>query len=185
MANCLSKHNLLREVMRRRDIEKQFKNMKKPILVVGENATNPMLKKLADKHGVELVNGTLAEKHLHIHKVLDDAQKALENLGCSHFLAAIDRDVRDADGGKVFVNSEITGPDMAALMQHAFPSDKDLIFLGLHVGNEIMRRNKDAGVTFRDKKKKSAKKVAPKKESAIFECSHCGSSGATPCLCNG
>lgn len=107
---------------------------------------------LIDEHSLE-------QKRIKINKVLDDAEKELIALGCPYFLAAIDRDARDAEGGKVFVNSELTGPDMSVIMQHAFPSNKDLIFLGLHVGNEIMRRNKDAGITFRDKKKKAAPRV--------------------------
>lgn len=107
---------------------------------------------LIDEHSLD-------QKRVKINKILDDAEKELIALGCPHFLAAIDRDTRDAEGGKVFVNSELTGPDMSVIMQHAFPSNKDLIFLGLHVGNEIMRRNKDAGITFRDKKKTRAKKA--------------------------
>lgn len=101
----------------------------------------------------------LSEKRKALNKILDDAKDALEALGVPYFLAAIDRDPRDTEGGKVFINSEHKGPDMAVIMQHAFPSNKDLAYLGIIVGNEIMRRNKDANISFREKKKKRTPKA--------------------------
>lgn len=123
--------------------------MKKPPLKAHVQKPGPQK---PDISGLEL-----EEKRVQINKILDDAQDALKALGCPYFLAALDRDTRDPDGGKVFVNSELTGPDMSVIMQHAFPSNKDLIFLGIHVGNEIQRRNKEANIQFREKKRKPAK----------------------------
>lgn len=122
---------------------------------------------LIDEHSLD-------QKRIKINKILDDAEKELVALGCPYFLAALDRDPRDADGGKVFVNSELKGPDMSVIMQHAFPSNKDLIFLGLHVGNEIMRRNKDASISFREKKRKGKKAAAPPENyTTLPECKKC------------
>lgn len=101
---------------------------------------------------------TLDQKRERINKILDDAQKELEAIGCKYFLAALDRDSRDPDGGKVFVNLDVTGSDMPIILMHSFPSNKDMAALGIWVGNEIMRRNKEANISFRNKKRKNVKK---------------------------
>lgn len=101
---------------------------------------------------------SLEEKRKRINDVLDTCEKQLTALGCKYMLAALCRDKRDTDGGKVFVNLEANGSDMAVIIQHAFPANKDLAYIGIWVGNEIMRRNKEASISFRDKKKKSAPK---------------------------
>lgn len=105
---------------------------------------------------------TLEQKRERINEVLDEAQKIFEEMGCKYFLAALDRDPRDTDGGKVFVNLDVTGSDMPVILKHSFPSNKDMAALGIWVGNEIMRRNKDANITFRNKKRKNGKKDSAK-----------------------
>jgi hypothetical protein len=96
---------------------------------------------------------TLEEKYAEVNAIIDQTAKALDALGVPHFIAAIDRDARDPDGGKVFVASEVKGPDMQQIFKHAFPANKDLINLGLWVGNEIMQRNKNAAISFGAKKR--------------------------------
>lgn len=96
----------------------------------------------------------LEEKQLKINAILDGAEKELEALGVPYFMAAVDRDQRDPDGGKVFVVSDVKGQDMQIIFKHAFPANKDIAALGLWVGAEIMRRNKDANIKFRNKKDK-------------------------------
>lgn len=96
----------------------------------------------------------LEEKQKQINAILDGAEAALQALGVPYFMAAVDRDTRDADGGKVFVVSDVKGQDMQVVFKHAFPANKDIAALGIWVGGEIMRRNKEANIKFRDKRKK-------------------------------
>lgn len=101
----------------------------------------------------------LEEKRARLHAIIDEAAKQLTALECPFFIAAIDRDQRDPEGGKVFVMSEAQERDMETIFQHAFASNKGLVSLGLWLGKEIQRRNKDANVKFVKRKyKKNGKK---------------------------
>lgn len=141
--------------------------MQKPKLTPGKAA------QLIDAHSLE-------EKRKRINDVLDTCEKQLEALGCKYMLAALCRDKRDTEGGKVLVNLEANGSDMAVIIQHAFPANKDLAYIGIWVGNEIMRRNKEANITFRDKKRKGKKVVSkdqvvkPGPAPKLPDCGACG-----------
>lgn len=115
-----------------------------------------MIKKI--NTGSEQGSQTLEETRAAIDSIIDTAEKALAALGVPYFLAAVHRDTRDPDGGKVFVSSEVKGQDMQIIFKHAFPHNKDIAALGLWVGAEIMRRNKDANIKFVNKKRKYIKK---------------------------
>ena len=98
---------------------------------------------------------TLDDKHRRINGIIDAATKELAAVGAAYFIAAIDRDGRDPDGGKIFVSSEVTGQDMQNVIKHAFTHNKDLTSLGLWIGGEIMRRNKDANIKIKKRGKKN------------------------------
>jgi hypothetical protein len=165
---------------------------KKPlkVAIMGAGSMTGILAKALAGGATATFTGTLDEKRLEINRILDEAEKALQTLECKYFLAAIDHDVRDTDGGKVFINSEHNGADMAVIMQHAFPANKDLIYLGVSVGNEIMRRNKESIILFREKKRKAPKKVvtpnAIAEELAATATPRCLDCGALndECKCN-
>jgi hypothetical protein len=88
-----------------------------------------------------------------INAIIDEAAEKLKALDVPYFISAIDRNTQDPDGGKVFVSSDVRGADMQQIFKHAFPLNKDIAALGLWVGNEIMRRNKDANVKWVKAKK--------------------------------
>lgn len=81
-------------------------------------------------------------KQKRINKIVDDAAKALEAEGVKYFIGVVDRQPKEADGGKVFTQVDVSGEDMCYIMDIAFPTREDAINLGIWAGQIIMQRNK-------------------------------------------
>lgn len=82
------------------------------------------------------------QKQARINKILDDAKEALEAEEVKYFVCAVDKDPKAKDGGKVFVNMDITGDEFIIVLDVAMPTTQDITNLGIHVGQLIGARLK-------------------------------------------
>ncbi len=83
------------------------------------------------------------EKQNRIKKIMDDAANALEAEGVKYFIGVVDRQPKEPDGGKAYAQSDITGEDFCHILDMALPSRRDLINLGIWVGQLINSRKKN------------------------------------------
>ena len=81
-------------------------------------------------------------KQERIKKALDELGKVMEAEGVKYFAGAVDKNPKAPDGGKAYVQSDITGTDFCYILDLALPTNQDLINVGIYVGQVIQARNK-------------------------------------------
>lgn len=77
-----------------------------------------------------------------IKNILETAGKQLDALGVKYFAGVLDKQPNTPDGGKAYVQSDIEGNDFGYILDMAFPTNQDIISLGIYVGQVIQSRNK-------------------------------------------
>ena len=108
-----------------------------------ENAKNPTAKKASAKLVLDgKVDSLEIAKQKRIKKALDDAAAILDKEKVKYFLGAIDAQPNSPDGGKAFVQSDISGNDFCYILDLALPTNQDLINVGIYIGQVIQARNK-------------------------------------------
>lgn len=95
-------------------------------------------------------------KQARINKILDDAKDALEAEGVKYFLAALDREPKAKDGGKIYANMDMSGNDFTAVLDVAMATPQDLTNLGIHVGQLLGARLKQSQSNETGKRKKNS-----------------------------
>lgn len=81
-------------------------------------------------------------KQNRINAALEAAAKVLEAEGVKFFMGVVDRDRLSSDGGKAYIQSDVTGEDMEIILDMALPRRQDLINLGIWLGRLINSRSK-------------------------------------------
>ncbi len=82
------------------------------------------------------------EKQMRIKNAMDEAAKKLEAEGVKYFIGVVDRQPKATDGGKAYVQSDVTGEDMVHILDMALPTRQDAVNLGIWVGNILNARSK-------------------------------------------
>lgn len=85
----------------------------------------------------------MTEKQKKINKLMDDTAKKLDALGVKYFIGVVDRQPQEADGGKAYSQANVTGEDMAIILDIALPTRQDAVNLGIWVGNILSNRASD------------------------------------------
>lgn len=106
-----------------------------------EIAKKPTAKKASAKLSIDKADPEV-EKQKRIKKALDDAAAILDKEKVKYFLGAIDAQPNSPDGGKAFVQSDITGNDFCYILDLALPTNQDLVNVGIYIGQVIQARNK-------------------------------------------
>lgn len=106
-----------------------------------ENAKKPTAKRASVKLVLSKADPEV-EKQIRIKKALDDAAAILDKEKVKYFLGAIDAQPNSPDGGKAFVQSDITGNDFCYILDLALPTNQDLVNVGIYIGQVIQARNK-------------------------------------------
>lgn len=64
----------------------------------------------------------------------------LEAEGVKYFIGIVDRDEKDAHGGKAYSQSDCKGEDMEQVLAMMLPTNQDLISMGIWLGRLIQFR---------------------------------------------
>lgn len=81
-------------------------------------------------------------KQKRINEIIDDAAKALDTEGVKYFIGVVDKQPTEADGGKVYAKSDVTGDDFCYILEVALPTRQDIINLGIWIGKLITAKSK-------------------------------------------
>lgn len=113
--------------------------MKKETISGPPIGTKPATSKTAP--AVEALAGLVSDPRAEaIHAIVDKAAADLEKLGLKFFIGAIDKQPTAADGGKVYVQSEMKGEDFCYMLDIALPTKQDAVNLGIWAGQLIQSR---------------------------------------------
>jgi len=82
------------------------------------------------------------KRQARIRQIMDNAAALLEREKVKYFVAVVDKDPKASDGGKAYVQSDVTGEDFTHILDMALPTRQDVINLGIWVGQLITARNK-------------------------------------------
>lgn len=73
---------------------------------------------------------------------MDDAAKKLEKHEVKYFIGVVDRQPQEPDGGKAYSQANVSGEDMAIILDIALPTRQDAVNLGIWVGQILSNRIK-------------------------------------------
>ncbi|CCZ08590.1 uncharacterized protein BN783_00529 [Odoribacter sp. CAG:788] len=81
------------------------------------------------------------EKQDRVKEIINNAGKTLEAEGVKYFIGVVDKQPESPDGGKVYAKSDISGEEFCYILEAAMPNRKDIINLGLWVGQVLTARD--------------------------------------------
>ena len=81
-------------------------------------------------------------KQERINKILDDAGEALKAEGVKYFLGVVDRQPKAPDGGRAYVQSDISGEEFGYILDMALQTSQDLVHVGIQLGRLITARKR-------------------------------------------